>query len=234
MFDKDGLAQTLSDRVAAQLADRIAAGDYRPGERLIEANIARSMNLSHGPVRDALKLLQASGLVTISAFRGAHVTALSEQELSEIYQVRAALTGLRARWLAEDDNRAAHVEALEPSVRSLAELARDTHSQQAYTDAALEVSKQMTARLGNRWLRTLIDSLTLQVSRYTRLALASPQRRRSSARQWQSLLVAIRKGDPERAQQLATALSLSTRDEALRVLRCTTDPIEYKQEETGT
>jgi DNA-binding GntR family transcriptional regulator len=177
------------------------------------------MNLSHGPVRDALKLLQASGLVTISPFRGAYVTELSEQELSEIYQVRAALTGLRARWLAEDEQRAAHVAVIEPSVKRLAELARDPQSQMDYTRVALEVSKLMTARLGNRWLRMLIDSLTLQVGRYTRLALASPQRRRKSARQWRALLRAILTGDAEKAQALATELSLSTRDEALRVLR---------------
>jgi DNA-binding GntR family transcriptional regulator len=218
MFDTEGLARTLADRVAETLAERIVGGEYAPGDRLIEATIAKSLNVSHGPIRDALRLLQSAGLVTISAYKGACVTELTERELSEIYQARAALSGLRARWLAEDAERLQRLGELEAAIAKLGELASDPAARDAYTAAALQVSRQMTGLLTNRWLRSLMDSLTLQTNRYTRLALASPQRRRASARQWRAVLEAIRAGDADRAQSLATALSLSTRDAALAAL----------------
>ena len=219
MFETEGLTRTLPDRIAATLAQRIVRGEYAPGERLIEAVLAQSLQVSHGPIRDALRLLQSAGLVTISAYRGACVTELDERELSEIYQARAALTGLRARWLAEDPERGSRLHDLGAAIERLARLAADPSAAEAYTEAALEVSQQMTRLLTNRWLRSLMDALTLQTSRYTRLALASAHRRQASARQWREVLDAIRAGDADRAESLASALSMSTRDAALAALR---------------
>src|SRR5215218_9108666 len=99
-------AQTLPDRIAQAIAADIVAGRHAPGERLVEAKLVKSYGVSHGPVRDALRVLQSSGLVHIHPYRGAQVTTLSVREVQEIYQVRAALVGLRARWLAEDPARA--------------------------------------------------------------------------------------------------------------------------------
>jgi len=219
MFDTQVLAQTLPEKIAATIAERITSGVYTPGERLVEATLARELQVSHGPIRDALRLLQNAGLVTIPPYRGAHVTELSEREIEEIYQVRAALVGLRARWLAEDPAREEVLAGVADPIARLAALARSADARDDYITAALAVSRTLTEGLTNRWLRSTLQALALQTSRYTRMALQSPGRRRASARTWDALLRAIRAGDAARAQSLAASLSLSTRDAALASLR---------------
>lgn len=213
------LNQTLPEKIAATLAERVIDGRYAPGSRLVEAGLSQEFGLSHGPIRDALRLLQSAGLVTILPYRGAVVTDISVQEIKELYQVRAALVGLRARWIAEDPQREALVALVRAPIARLQQLAgRDAAE---YTRVALTVNRALTESLSNHWLRMTLASLMLQTSRYTRLALASPAHRRYSAKQWQALLEAISAGAGERAEKIASALSQATRDEAIRALERT-------------
>lgn len=211
-----GLNQTLPEKIAARLAERIVDGRYPPGSRLVEAVLSKEFGSSHGPVRDALRLLQSAGLVTILPYRGAVVTDVTVREIRELYQVRAALVGLRARWIAEDPQRSELLEKVADPIAQLQKLAgKDT---EGYTRTALQVNRTFTESLGNRWLRATLNSLMLQTSRYTRLALASAAHQRHSSRQWQALYEAIRDGDGEHAESIAAALSMATRDEAIRFL----------------
>lgn len=209
-----GLNQTLPEKIAARLAERIVDGRYPPGSRLVEAVLSKEFGSSHGPVRDALRLLQSAGLITILPYRGAVVTDVTVREIRELYQVRAALVGLRARWIAEDPQRGELLEKVAEPVAQLQKLAgKDT---EGYTRTALQVNRTFTESLSNRWLRATLASLMLQTSRYTRIALASAGHRRYSARQWQALYEAIRDGDGERAETIAAALSQATRDAAIQ------------------
>ncbi|MPZ47470.1 MAG: FCD domain-containing protein [Betaproteobacteria bacterium] len=216
------LAQTLPEKIAAAVANRVVSGEYQAGERLIESILVKSFNVSHGPIRDALRILQNSGLVTIHPYRGAQVTELSVREVKEIYQVRAALVGLRARWIAEDAGRHELIAQLQQPIARLAELARAPDKYDEYVEAAMAVNSALTESLTNRWLRDMLRALTLQTRRYTRLALASAERRKDSARLWRQLLEAIKSGDGERAQRIASRISLATRDAAIRHLQETT------------
>ena len=219
------VSQTLPEKIAATLADGVITGRYPPGARLIEAVLVREYGVSHGPVRDALRILQNAGLVTIHPYRGAEVTALTVREVKEIYQVRAALVGLRARWIAEDDARAEIVARVQVPIARLDALAQDPNAEAEYTAVALSLNRALTEGLSNRWLGSMLKALTLQTSRYTRLALASAERRRESARLWRTLLAAIESGDGERAQQIASTISLATRDAAIRAL----EQLEFAQ-----
>jgi len=211
-----GLNQTLPEKIAAALAERVVEGRYPPGSRLVEAVLSKEFGSSHGPVRDALRLLQGAGLVTILPWRGAVVSDVSVREIRELYQVRAALVGLRARWIAEDPERGTLIAKVAGPIAKLQKLAgRDAAE---YTRTALLVNTAFTDSLTNRWLNTTLSALMLQTRRYTRLALASAAHRRYSARQWQSLIEAIRDGDGDRAEAIAAALSQATRDEAIRAL----------------
>lgn len=216
--DSAAISQTLPEKIAAAIAEDIVGGRYRAGERLVEATLVKAYGVSHGPVRDALRILHANGLVQILPYRGAQVTALSVSEVHEIYQVRAALVGLRARWLAEDANRGEVVERAGALVDELDALAREDAPAETYAPVALALNRLLTENLSNRWLRSMLQALTLQTSRYTRLALTTPARRRESARVWRTLIDAIRAGAPDEAQRIASAISLATRDAAIRHL----------------
>lgn len=82
--------------VVEWVRERIRTGRLVPGQRLVEADIARDSGASRGKVREALKRLEAEGLVTIEAFRGASVKRLGPDEVRQIYRARMALEGLAA------------------------------------------------------------------------------------------------------------------------------------------
>jgi DNA-binding GntR family transcriptional regulator len=215
------LSQTLPEKIAAALADGIVSGRYPAGARLVEAVLVKEYGVSHGPIRDALRILQSSGLVVINPYRGAEVTGLTVREVKEIYQVRAALVGLRARWLAEDDARADIVAEVAPAIEKLQALSSSPERAAEYTTLALSINRALTESLSNRWLRSMLEALTLQTSRYTRLAHATSERRGDSARMWAALLDSIKAGDGDSAQQIASTISLGTRDAAIRHLEQT-------------
>lgn len=210
------LTRTLPEKITATLAERIVEGTYPPGSRLIEALLSREFGLSHGPIRDALRSLQHAGLVTILPYRGAVVTDVTVREIKELYQVRAALVGLRARWIAEDPQRDELVKLVKAPIARMQQLAGRDRAE--YTRVALMVNRTFTESLSNNWLRSTLASLMLQTSRYTRLALASPAHQRYSAKQWQALLDAIESGEGGRAENIAATLSQATRDEATKFL----------------
>lgn len=210
------LTRTLPEKITAMLAERIVDGTYPPGSRLIEALLSREFGLSHGPIRDALRALQHAGLVTILPYRGAVVTDVTVREIKELYQVRAALVGLRARWIAEDPQRDELIQLVKAPIARMQQLAGRDRAE--YTRVALMVNRTFTESLSNNWLRSTLASLMLQTSRYTRLALASPAHQRYSAKQWQALLDAIESGEGERAEKIAATLSQATRDEATKFL----------------
>lgn len=210
------LTQTLPEKITAALAERIVDGTYPPGSRLIEATLSQEFGLSHGPIRDALRSLQHAGLVTILPYRGAVVTDVTVREIRELYQVRAALVGLRARWIAEDPQRHELVALVKTPIARMQQLAGKDRAE--YTRTALMVNRTLTDSLSNHWLRATLASLMLQTSRYTRLALASAAHQKYSAKQWQALLRAIESGDGDSAEKIAATLSQATRDEAIKFL----------------
>src|SRR5687768_12783860 len=85
------LALTLSlpEQIAARLSERIVSGACRPGQRIMEQALAAEFTVSRGPVREALRILERDGLVTILPRRGALVTDLSISEVKEIFDIRA-------------------------------------------------------------------------------------------------------------------------------------------------
>jgi DNA-binding GntR family transcriptional regulator len=79
------------------LLARILNGDYKPGDRLIETQIAQELGTSQAPVRESLRELAALGFVESEPYRGTRVREVTKAELLEIYPVRAALEEVAAR-----------------------------------------------------------------------------------------------------------------------------------------
>lgn len=89
MEQEDGiLRDSMSVRAKRWISERILNGTYPPGHRLIELQIARELKISQAPVREALRELEASGLVASEPFKGSRVRQVSVQEMLEAYQVR--------------------------------------------------------------------------------------------------------------------------------------------------
>jgi DNA-binding GntR family transcriptional regulator len=87
----------LADQVRERLLERILSGQYAPDARIVETQVARELGTSQAPVREALRALEALGVVEITPFRGARVRRPTPRELLEAYAVRSALETLAAR-----------------------------------------------------------------------------------------------------------------------------------------
>ena len=87
----------LADQVKERLLEEILAGRYAPDARIVETQVARELGTSQAPVREALRGLEALGVVEITPFRGARVRRPTRRELLEAYVVRSALETLAAR-----------------------------------------------------------------------------------------------------------------------------------------
>src|ERR1700759_2431450 len=87
----------LADQVKERLLEAILDGSYPPDSRVVESAIAKELGTSQAPVREALRGLEALGIVEITPFRGARVRRLDSAELLEAYVVRSTIEVLAAR-----------------------------------------------------------------------------------------------------------------------------------------
>jgi DNA-binding GntR family transcriptional regulator len=213
------LTQSLPEQIAAQLSERIVSGAYTPGQRIMEQAIAEEFEVSRGPVREALRLLEKEGLVMILPRRGAQVTNPTIEEVNEIFDIRAMLNGLRDRLIAEGKQRDQLVPVLEQEIARLAQTAAAPGPGDEYIEIVLRLNRLLTQAAGNHRLQTILGSLAVQTVRYTRLGLSTPQRRRQSVQNWQSLLRAIRDGDGDAAERIARQRVIDSRNAAVEHLR---------------
>jgi DNA-binding GntR family transcriptional regulator len=91
----------LREQVKDVLLQRIVSGELQPGDRLVETRIAQELGTSQAPVREALRDLELLRLVESEPFRGSRVRVFDEEEMIDVYPVRASLEELAARLAAE-------------------------------------------------------------------------------------------------------------------------------------
>jgi DNA-binding GntR family transcriptional regulator len=89
--------QVLAEQVRDRLLEGILNGRYPPDSRIVETRVAKELGTSQAPVREALRSLEALGVVEISPFRGARVRRPTRRELLDAYVVRSNLEALGAR-----------------------------------------------------------------------------------------------------------------------------------------
>jgi DNA-binding GntR family transcriptional regulator len=187
----------LSDAVKERLLEAILDGTYPPGSRIVETRVARELGTSQAPVREALRDLEALGVVEISPFRGARVRRPSLDELLEAYVIRAELEALAARLampgLADDDHLG--LAALLDEMVRCAE-GGDTIGEAA-ADAAFHA--WLVDRAGNGTLRRLWGQLEPYSRTYINMAVPGADRR-LMAELHRPILDAVRSGEPARAE----------------------------------
>ena len=108
----------LADQVKERILAAILSGEYGPDSRIVETQVARELGTSQAPVREALRGLEALGVVEIAPFRGARVRRPSRREILEAYAIRSALETLAATLAvprltqADVDDLAGHLAAM--------------------------------------------------------------------------------------------------------------------------
>src|ERR1700728_699210 len=98
--DRSLRRDSMAERVKQDLLRRIMSGELSPGTRLVELHIARELNTSQGPVREALCELEGLELVVTAPYKGTRVREVTPKDIREAYMVRATLEELAGRLAA--------------------------------------------------------------------------------------------------------------------------------------
>ena len=156
--------RVLRDEVRDLIMEDILSGKLQPGDRIVETRIAKELGTSQTPVREALRDLELLGFVVTSAFRGATVRRISQEDWAEIYPIRAALEGVAAFSAATrlSDNDLAGLRDLIDTMRS-ASLRGD---KQTTIEADIEFHSRIVAASGNRLLKQFWQSLRLATTTF--------------------------------------------------------------------
>ncbi|WP_285695186.1 GntR family transcriptional regulator [Actinomadura sp. NBRC 104412] len=183
----------LADQIREFIVEGISSGRWEPGERLVERRIATELGVSQGPVREALRQLEALRLVESLPNRGARVRAFTERDLGEIFPVRAGLERTAAELALP--RLAERVDALERNNALLAEAAEsgDLHAQMRLS---IEFHREVVQTAGNRLLMSVWESLGIEL--WTTLSLRLHRTEIYSKSAEHALLIdAFRRRDPE-------------------------------------
>jgi DNA-binding GntR family transcriptional regulator len=186
----------LADQVKDRLLRAILAGRYPPGARIVETRVARECGTSQAPVREALRGLEALGVVEIAAFRGARVRRPSADELLEAFGVRCELETLGARLavprLTEDD--------LDELARCVDEMQRAARAGDTYAEATADAGfhGRIVELANNATLARVWRHLEPVSRTFITLGVPGADRYRI-ADLHQPVLDALRRRDPERA-----------------------------------
>ena len=147
---------TLSEQLLESLQQAIVEGDLEPGTKLREPDLAARFGTSRGPLRDALRRLEARRLVVTTPNAGARVVSLSLEQLLELYEVREALEGMTCRLAAErmNDSDLAELEAL--LSHHAREIERRDGREYFRQHGDLDFHFRIAAASGNELLRTTL------------------------------------------------------------------------------
>ena len=185
----------LREQVKELILERILNGTYRPGERLVETRIATELGTSQAPVREALRDLELLRFVESEPFRGARVREVSQEELIEIYPVRAAIEEVAARAAATRLD--GKVDALAAEIDAM-HRAADAKDLRAQVEHDVAFHRLIVEAAGNRIL--LETWLSLRVETRTMLtALRTGLDGHDIAERHRPVLEALRARDPELA-----------------------------------
>ncbi len=191
------VAAPVRQQVAERLRAAIAAGDFAPGQRLIERDLCERLGVSRPSVREALRELESEGLIETVPNRGPVVTSLTRKDAASVYDVRAALEAVAAKRFAEGASDT-QVGRLRDAVAVLAA---------AYgkkdVEAALAAKGNFYGVLfegsGNRIVPQILRTMNARITLLRRISLSSLERLPESIKEIREVLAAIEARDPAAA-----------------------------------
>ena len=189
---------TLSRQIRDALVRRIVSGEIQPGERLVETRIAAAFGTSQAPVREALRELEAIGMVETRPRRGTFVRHFIQQTLRESYVVRAALEEAATRLALPAGS--LPVEALRADVAAMREAARSGDAQGAGT-ASVSFHRHVIDAAHNGLLKHAWEALQIEARTAVTLLAVEPDLS-GVAEEHEQLLESLLAGDLEAACQL--------------------------------
>jgi DNA-binding GntR family transcriptional regulator len=189
---------SLHDEVAARLRDRIFSGELVPGSFIDEPALCAQLSISRTPLREALKVLTAEGLLRHEPRRGCFVSQITEQDLDDIFPVIALLEG-RCAFEAARNATDADLQALQQLHDRLQRSAQAKRITEYY-EANFAIHEAIIVLANNRWLAQVIGDLRKIVKLARLQQLHAPGRLEQSLSEHMAVYAALKARDAEGAE----------------------------------
>jgi DNA-binding GntR family transcriptional regulator len=187
--------RALYEEVAEQLRQRIFQRELEPGSWIDEVKLSQEYGISRTPLREALKVLAAEGLVTMKVRRGAYVTEVSETDLADVYHLLSLLESDAAGVVAQ--------RATDEQLKELQALHKELESATGNREKFFALNERFHMRLleiaGNRWRDQMVADLrkVMKLNRHNSLLKAG--RVKESMLEHRAIVEALAKRDAKSA-----------------------------------
>jgi DNA-binding GntR family transcriptional regulator len=191
---------TIRHLVEEKLRELIATGHFKPGDRLVERELCEALEVGRTSVREALRQLEAEGLIRTEPHRGPVVTKVSLEEARQLYQLRALLEGFCGAEFAvkgTDDELARLKEACE----AFAAAASGSAPTEQLVARKAEFYRCLIKGARNIYVEDMLTSLHNRVSMLRATTMTQPHRLPTSVEEIRDITDAICSRDAERARQ---------------------------------
>ncbi len=191
----------LRELVFENIREAIIDGHLKPGERLMEIQLAEELGVSRTPVREAIRKLELEGFVVMIPRKGAYVTDISIKDIADVFELRWALEALAAELAAER----ATEEEIEQMERHLLELAKVVEEQDVKKIVEIDTKFHETIYTAsrNKRLGQILSLLGELIQRYRTLTLSKSERIKVTMEEHRAIVEALAARDPQRAGRLA-------------------------------
>jgi DNA-binding GntR family transcriptional regulator len=191
------VAAPLREQVVTLVRDAILGFRLQPGQRLIERELVEQLGVSRATVREVLRQLAVEGLVTVVPQRGAVVTALSEDDAADLYEMRASLESLAVQRFVQRAT-PEHVAALRAAVEEIARASASPDPQDQLR-AKDEFYQVLFNGSGSEPLQQTLAGLQARVRLLRATSLSEPGRPRQAAMELRAVVDAVEAGDADAA-----------------------------------
>jgi len=192
----------LADEVYDQLMSAIRTGDIGADDRLVQEKLAAEMEISRTPVREALMRLEQEGVLMTSPRGGFVLYQISEGEIREIYQARAAIESHAARYLAKAPD-PVKVADLRTTIEREERISSRTV--QSYFSANRNIHRRFVELIDNRYMLEMFDNIWNRGIAFRLFAAIEKLDLAQSLGDHMELVDAIETGDPIRALEASLA-----------------------------
>lgn len=191
----------LREIVFETLRESIIQGRLKPGERLMEIQLAEEMGVSRTPVREAIRKLELEGFVVMVPRKGAYVATISVKDIVDIFEIRASLEALAAG-LAAERATAEELEEMERAVLHNYEVS-NSNSLDSVVERDTSFHDLIYKASRNQRLVGIVTHLKEQIQRFRTTSLAQPGRIKNAVHEHKSIIEAISDRNVELASNIA-------------------------------
>jgi len=204
----------MSEEIADILRENIIFGNINPGEKVNEYQVAKLLNISRPPIREAFRLLVAEGLITLVPRKGAFVSKLSSREVKEIYEMKSMMESFAVRLAIPiiDEKELSELD----SINDLMEEKIKQNNFKAILKLNIEFHRKIIEMSKNEKLARFYESIVLPIRRYQRVGLSAPTSLEVSLKEHKGIVQAIKSKNIILAERLTQEHTISAMDRVIK------------------